>query len=233
MLNYVDFNQQNITSAARSESPQEAQPAYRLTIPWITRGDLEFVAKLTAESRLGTKKHVFPKSNDKNVLFQFMEKHIDMPNLLRMCIHSLLSHPIRFESVSIGSLPQEPLSLDRITQHNADQILRMAILDNKFAEGVRDQIHDTLRSPLASVLECAIPKKVIRKKKHNVEEILDITRDDISRALLTGAKCSQEETGLFCCAVVLLAVVGQRADYLRSGADIRQCLNDWPTVKLS
>lgn len=40
----------------------------------------------------------------------------------------------------------------------------------------------------------------------------------------------KKERGLFCCAVVLLAVIGQRADFLRSGDDMRQCVSDWNTV---
>lgn len=51
---------------------------------------------------------------------------------------------------AIGSLPQQPSRHDHIIQHNADQILRMAILDNEFAKGVRVQIHRLLRDPLAS-----------------------------------------------------------------------------------
>ena len=229
LLRFVDFDQQDIAGAAQSGSPQKAQPADRSTKTWITWRDLGLVA--TSEVISGSRKSL-TRLPDKAFFIHVTEKHIDMSNLLRVCIQSLLSHPIHFESVLIGSLPQQPSNLDHITQHNADQILRMAILDNKFAKGVRDQIHDTLSNPLASVLQSAIVRKVIRKKMPYVEDILHMKRDELSRVCLSGAKCSQEETGPFCCAVVLLAVVGQRADYLRSGADIRQCLNDWPNVNL-
>lgn len=61
----------------------------------------------------------------------------------------------------------------------------------------------------------------------------DVKRSVIGESLAAGVQCSQEERGLFCCAVVLLAVIGQRADYLRSGDDMRQCVSDWNTVYLS
>lgn len=144
----VDFDQYDTASANTSGSPREAQPADRSTKIWITRRDLELIqthSMRPAFSRLSC--FSLP------LYDQIIEKHIDMPVLVRLCIQSLLSNPISFESLSIGSLPQQPSGHDHIIQHNADQILRMAILDNEFAKGVRAQIHRLLRDPLASALE--------------------------------------------------------------------------------
>ena len=220
LLTCVDFDQYDIASANRSGSSLEAQLADRLTKTWITREDLEFIAQL--EERRTRSQRMFELQFKEALLVPIAEKHIDMPNLSRMCIQSLLSHPIRLESLSIGSLPQEPSGLDHILQHNADQILRMAILDNEFAKGVRAQIHGLLTDPLASAWEASQANKKFRRKL-----------DEISRIWASGVKCSQEETGLFCCAVVLLVIIGQRGDYLRSGDDMRQCVSDWITVYLS
>ena len=220
LLTYVDFDQYDTASANRSGSSREGQPADRSTKTWITRRELEFVARL--EARKSRSLAIFHTLFSEAFLHPITEKHIDMPNLSRICIQSLLFHPIRFESLSIGSLPQEPSGLDHILQHNTDQILRMAILDSEFAKGVRAQIHGLLTDPLPSAWEASQARKLSSGEP-----------DDICHIWARRVKCSQEETGLFCCAVVLLAVIGQRADYLRSGDDMRQCVSDWITVYLS
>ena len=225
LLRYSDFDQHDTIDANRFGNPQ---PADRSSKKWITRRGLELIAKLAT-----TPTHPFILSRLSSVDPELTEKRIDMSNLLRMCIQSLLSHPIRFKSVSIGSLPQEPSGLDHITQHNADQILRMAILDNEFAKSVRAQIHTLLKNPLVAAGEAALVNKATGKSKHPGVKISGGKRDKLGKILTSGLRCSLEETRLFCCAVILLAAVGQRADYLRSGADIRQCLNDWPIVNIS
>lgn len=229
-LGYVDFDQYDIASANRSGNSRQTQSTNRSTREWITRRDLKFIAHLeTSLPKSAERWRMERVRSESNVIMRVLKKHIDMPNLLRMCIQSLLSHPIRYESLSIGSLPQNPSGLDHITRHNADQILRMAILDPNFAEGVRARIHNLLKSPLAGALEAAkAGRKKSRAKESGVED-----DDDILSLWASWFRFSQEETGLFCCAVVLLAVIGQRADYLRSGADMRQSVSDWPTVNLS
>ena len=230
LLTFSDFDQHDTVGANRFGNPQ---PADRSTKKWITRRDLEPIAELATKSDQTYSSRLFRLSIVKSSLIKLTEKHVDMPNLLRMCIQSLLSHPIRFGSISIGSLPQEPSGLDHIIQHNADQILRMAILENEFAKSIRAQIHNLLKNPLAGSLEAASVKKATRNSKHPGVEISSGKGGELSKIWTSGLRCSQEETGLFCCGVVLLAAVGQRADYLRSGADIRQCLNDWPVVNIS
>ena len=224
----VDFDQHNTAGANTSRNPREAQPADRSTQIWITRGDLEFI-RSQSMNRAMNRAFIRPTYD------QIIEKHIDMPVLVRLCIKSLLSNPISYESISIGSLPQQPSGHDHIIQHNADQILRMAILDNEFAKGVRAQIHRSLRDPLASALEAtqAKKRKAKARKTNTGLDSSDVKRSVIRECVASGVQCSQEERGLFCCAVVLLAVIGRRADYLRSGDDMRQCVSDWNTVYLS
>lgn len=133
-----------------------------------------------------------------------------MPVLVRLCIQSLLSNPISFESLSIGSPPQQPSGHDHIIQHNADQILRMAILDSEFAKRVRAQIHRLLRDPVGQSVHWKQrrPKKEKKRKakagKTNTD--LDspvVKRSVITESLASGVQCSQEERKKGGCFVAL------------------------------
>ena len=233
LLNFVDVDPYDPASVNRTESSQQAQHMDTLAKVWITRSDLIYY--LTEwEKYSGIRARFLLSSKDIRARDDFHEafstRHIDMPNLLRMCIGSLLSRPMRLKSLLIGSLPKEPSSLDHITQHIADQILRMAILDSDFAKGIRAQTHQLLKSPVAGALEAAIQARKGKKKKKHRESL---EKYNIRDALIERFRCSQKDTDHFCCAVVLLAVIRQRADFLRSGDDIRQCVSDWPTVNLS
>lgn len=224
---YVDPDQYDIMEIDTSETSRQSQPADRPAKVWVTKADLNFMIDMMARygkiRALGIGRILNQREADK--LTRIFEKHIDIPNLLRVCIQSLSSHPIRSKSLSIGTLPQGVSSLQQITQHTADQIFRMAILDTEFAKGVRDQIHELLLNPSASALKAA---KVSSKRKKS-----DVDQDDIWKIWFSGLRSNQERKGFFCCAIVLLAVVRQRADYLRSGEDMRQCSSDWPRVNLS
>lgn len=43
----------------------------------------------------------------------------------------------------------------------------------------------------------------------------------------------RSDTTHFCCAIVLLAIIGQRAGYLLSGEDVMYCEREWKDVYLS
>ena len=221
LLKFVDFDPYNPDSVVRTEKPsQQAQLMNKLAKRWMTTSDLSRL-ELKSFRRIEMWQTNFMKEEE------LFNQHIDMPNLLRLCIRSLLSHPMRLKSLLIGSLPQEPTDLGHITQQIPDQILRMMILDSDFAKVMREQTHQVLKNPSAGARSAfrARQKKKKLKKSGTESEARD--------ALTAGLQCSQEDTDHFCCAVVLLGVIRQRVDYLRSGDDVRQCVNDWPTVNLS
>lgn len=45
--------------------------------------------------------------------------------------------------------------------------------------------------------------------------------------------CNREVSGRFCCAIVLLAVIGQRAEALLSRQDVKRCEHEWRSSYLS
>ena len=140
------------------------------------------------------------------------EKHVAMPNLLRLCLGWLISNPIQFESLVIGSLPNESWDLNQLAQHTSDLIVRMIILDFDFAKEVKLQIDSSLNAQ-------ANP--------------LDKKKQDIAVYKILVGISSPETSRHFCCAMVLLAIIGQRAEYLLSGKDVKHCENKLGDVYVS
>lgn len=142
------------------------------------------------------------------------EKRIAMPNLLRLCLRWLISNPIHFESLVIGSLPNEPWDLNKLAQHTSDLIVRMIILDFDFAKKVKSQIDSSMNA-----------------QAHPLDKKTQRDLFEWSRTLVEGS--SLEVSGHFCCAMVLLAIIGQRAEYLLSGKDVKHCEDKLGDVYLS
>ena len=92
-------------------------------------------------------------------------------------------------------------------QHTARIILRTAILDVNFAKQLKVQVD-------RSIVEHA-------------NEVEPLSRE------LVWKLASQEESKFFCCAIVLLAIIGQRAPYLLSGQDVIHFEEEWSHVYLS
>lgn len=254
-LSDIDSDQYDVASAHRSENSQQVSPTDRSNKDWVTKKDINSITEYTNSFYHGSERRMMQhlgKFAELGINTTILEKDIDISMILRMCIRYLCSRPIRFGSLSIGSLPQKPPSLDYVAQQTADQILRMTVLDAEFAEGVLAQLRKSLVNPLAGALEAEAAKveaarveaveakrkepgekKLGRKHRRLERAFEEMKHNGVEGMLLRGAHCNEKETGLFCCAMVLLAIVGQRADYLRSGDDIRQCVSDWPRVYLS
>lgn len=167
---------------------------------------------LKRHSRLARVFHGLDKA-ELNAVHSLFEKHVAMPNLLRLCLGWLISNPIRFESLVIGSLPNEPWDLNQLAQHTSDLIVRMIILDFDFAKKVRSQIDSSLNAQTHHLDKKKQPKVFLYK-------------------ILAG-EISPEMPGHFCCSMVLLAIIGQRAEYLLSGKDVKHCENKLGDVYLS
>ena len=204
-LAYVSDNNVNLLNAIEGpEARQLIQSEDGRPRTWMSKGDLEKLVKIT---KLG-KKHRSLATQQIQIQIHKMDlfrKHIAMPNVIRLCLRWLASNPIRLKSLSIGSFPSQPWDLEKMIQHTGDLIIRMIILDEEFA----------------------------KKLKFQIDKIM--TGEDISgmRPEEWLERSSQEESRYFCCAMVLLAIIGQRATYLLSGQDVTHCENEWPDVYLS
>lgn len=205
-LEYVNDSDFDFVNANHGPgAPQPIQLADGRHRKWATKKDL-----VTLVSSKKKRVSLSPTLDELEPIF---EKQIAMPNLTRLCLHWLTSNPINFESLSIGSFPKEPWNLEKITQHTADLVVRTAILDVDFAKKLKLQV-GRLMGGLAHEATTS------RSRHAKIHSKL-------------WKRSSQEESGHFCCAIVLLAIIGQRASYLLSGQDVKHFEEEWPQVYLS
>ena len=140
-----------------------------------------------------------------------LKKHIAMPILVQTCVNILLSSPTIIIS-QLTTLPELVLGSDGMLQHSAERIVYSLIFDVHFAEGVKSQI---------------------KRSMQETSEIRPNVKHD--RELIFGApktRPSRNELQYLCSAMILFMVIGQRADFLLWGEDVRHCENEWPTVYL-
>ena len=194
-LRYADDDSLEFSNATnRPNAPQPMQPVEGHVSEWITITEFEFLLR-----------------KEKSVSYHdeiqaIMQKDITSLNLTRLSLRWLYHNPIHFESLSIGSLPEEPWVLEDLTQHTAKNILRTAIMDANFAKNIKNQVDRLLQH--ADEGE-SLSWQAFRKR------------------------AKQEESKYFCCATVLLAIIGHRAPYLLSGQDVKHFEEEWSNVYLS
>ena len=204
-LRYTDDDGLEFSNATnRPNAPQPMQPAEGHVSEWITATEFEYLLPMLKSAKASTLRLKFSYDDELQAIIQ---KDIATLNLTRLCLHWLYHNPIHFETLSIGSLPEEPWDLESFTQHTAKTILRTAILDANFAKNLKDQV-DRLTLQHADEVG-PLSWKVLRKRAR------------------------QEESGYFCCATVLLAIIGHRAPYLLSGQDVKHFEEEWSHVYLS
>ena len=216
-LDYVNNSDLNSLHATNGPgAPQTTQSTDGRHRIWMTEEDLRSLRHMPITKSRGFRTLLTANDEFKTII----EKFIAMQNLLRLCLHWLTSNPIQLATLSIGSLPEEPWDLDKLAQHTSDLILRMIILDIKFAKEVKSQIDRSM-----SVESHPLDLSVSRPAKHPKAQ------DDLKVRLTK--RSSREVSGHFCCAMVLLAIIGERAAYLLSGQDVKHCENEWRDVYLS
>ena len=223
-LQYVDNSDLDPLDATDGRGiPQPIQPIDGRHRIWMTKADLENLEGSNGTLEQYRKTQLHSKAlmfEEKNNLRLISEKYIAMPNFLRLCLHWLISNPIQLESLSIGSLPEEPWDLHKLAQHTSDLILRMIILDAKFAKEVKSQVDISMNAQVHP-LDFPVPRLA---KEGNAQDGTMASLPEPS---------NPEVSGHFCCATILLAIIGQRAAYLLSGQDVKRCENEWPDVYLS
>lgn len=206
-LNVGDLDMRNTVDGTRDPlSIQSADGRHKI---WMVKEDLGIFQRKMLE-----KSEKLSKFLKRDLISPVLEKHIAMPNLTRLCLRWLIYNPIQFESLVIGSLPNEPWDLNKLAQHTSDLIVRMIILDFAFAKKVKFQIDSSMNAQ-------AHPLDKKTKNKH-----LEL-QEKLAR------RSSLEISGHFCCAIVLLAITGQRAEYLLSGEDVKHCESKLGDVYLS
>ena len=196
----VDDNIDFLTATDGLDAPQLMQSPNGRRREWVTAADVETLLQEV------TRRPTVFRVREKDIE-AIIQKDIAMLNLTPLCLRSLYLKPVVFESLSIGSLPEEPWNLEKFTQHTAKLILRTAVLDVDFAKNLNIQV-DRLMLEHANEGE-PFSWKSFRKV------------------------ASKEESSFFCCAIVLLAITGHRASYLLSGQDVKHFEEEWSHVYLS
>ena len=206
-LRYADDDGLEFLNATNGpNAPQPMHSTDNHVSKWMTTTELEFLLRNLQEAKASTWRLKHPLHDELQAITQ---KDIATLNLTRLCLRWLYHNPIRFESLSIGSLPEEPwdLEIENFTQHTAKNILRTAILDANFAKNLKDQVG--------------------RLTLQHADEGGHLSRQAFQE------RAGQDESKYFCCATVILAIIGQRAPYLLSGQDFKHFEEEWSHVYLS
>ncbi len=140
---------------------------------------------------------------------ELMAKYVCMPELLKLCLLFLSYHTVNVQSGPIMPLRSKNFELDQFSQEAAEAIIYAMIADHKFAQIIYSELDSCMTLFLG------------RRDKVWDQSISILERSEM------------EKSGYFCCAIVLLAIVGKRAAYLLSGEDVEVCENEWRTVYLS
>lgn len=187
---------------------QLQEHAEKLQKERISHKELWKLSKFSATRTQGAVRALITRKEPPN-LPGIMGKYISMSELLKLCLLFLSANPVKVRSHPIFNTDPKHWEVDSFAQQSAEAIIRAMILDHDFAVS----IYFELDSAMA----------IFKGKRENIWE-------------QTGSfstRSSVDRSGIFCCAIVLLAVIGKRAAYLLSGEDIEICEREWKTVYIS
>ena len=177
----------------------------------ISHKELWKLSKWSATRTHGTMRTLITRKEPPN-LPNMMNKYISMPELLKLCLLFLRANPVKIKSHPIF-LPLYTVSkhweVDQFAQHAAEAVIRAMIFDYDFATSIYLELDNAMA--------------VFMGKRESTWE----QSDSFS------TRSSVDTSGIFCCAIVILAVIGKRAAYLSSGEDIEICEKEWKTVYVS
>ncbi|CAF9914494.1 MAG: hypothetical protein ALECFALPRED_009607 [Alectoria fallacina] len=202
----MEYHSPDIGSALTASQPREV--AERSHQVWATKEDVELLAKYSRRH----KSSKFFLRLDSRLIAPILEKPIAVPILMQICINVLLYSSTKYIS-ELTTLPEVVLGSDEMLQHSAERIVYSLVFDVQFAEGVKSEIKRSMQ------------------ENSEAQPTSQHDRDLIFEALKT--RPSRKELQYFCSAMPLFMVIGQRADFLLWGKDVRHCGNEWPTVYLS
>lgn len=200
---------QPIDDFSQRSISQLQEHAEKLQKERISHKELWKLSKWSATRTLGTMRVLITRKEPPN-LPSMMGKYISMSDLLKLCLLFLGADPlIKVKSHTIFIPVSKHWEIDQFAQQTAEVVIRAMILDHDFAAS----IYSELDSAMAIFMG---------KREATWEQ---------SGSFST--RSSVETSSIFCCAIILLAVIGKRAVYLLSGEDIEICEREWKTVYVS
>lgn len=138
-----------------------------------------------------------------------MGKYIPMVELLKLCLLFLASHPVQIPSGPVTQLSSKHWDVDETSQKTSESVVRAMALDLDFARDIYSELDNAMAMFMGK-------REISWEQPSPYRE-----------------RASTEDSSSFCCAVVLLAVIGKRAAYLLSGEDIENCEKEWKNVYVS
>ena len=199
---------QPIDDASQKTISQLQEHAEKLQKDRISKKELWKLSKWSATRTHGTMRTLLTRKEPPN-LPSMMGKYVSMPDLLKLCLLFLSANPVKIKSQPHFYPISKHWEVDQFAQQTAETVIRAMILDYNFA--------------ISSYMELDSAMAVFMGKNETIWE----------QSGSFSTRSSAETSGIFCCAVVLLAVIGKRAAYLLSGEDIEICEREWKTVYIS
>lgn len=138
-----------------------------------------------------------------------MGKFIPMAELIKLCLLFLASHPIKISIGFVTHLPSKDWDIDEFSQQTSEAIVRAMALDVEFASHIYSELDNAMA--------------MFMGKR---ETVWEQSSPYLERA-------NREISSNFCCAIVLLAIIGKRAAYLLSGEVVENCEKEWKNIYIS
>lgn len=205
---YSQDNLQPTDDSSEKFISQLQEHAEKIPKERISHKELWKLSKWSATRTYGTMRTLITHKEPPN-LPSMMGKYISMSDLLKLCLLFLGANPVKIKSHLIMSPVSKHWEVDQFAQQTAEAAIRAMILDHDFA--------------ISIYLELDNAMAIFLGKSETIWE----------QSGSFSTRSSVDTSGIFCCAIVLLSVIGKRAAYLRSGEDIENCEREWKTVYVS
>lgn len=205
---YSQEDFQPIDDLSQKTVSQLKEHAEKLQKERISHKELWKLSKWSATRTHGTMRALVTRKEPPN-LTSMMGKYISMPDLLKLCLLFLAANPVKLKSHAIFSPVPKHWEVGEFAQQTAEAVIRAMTFDHDFAISIYFELDNAIA--------------IFMGKR---EAIWDQSGSFSKRS-------SVDTSGIFCCAIILLAIIGKRAAYLLSGEDIEICEREWKTVYVS
>lgn len=200
---YSQHDLQPVDDLSQKIVSQLQEHAEKLQKERISQKELWKLSKWSATRTHGTLR-LFRKEPPN--LRSMMAKYISMSELLKLCLLFLGANPVQINSHPILDPVSKHWEVDQFSQQAAEAVICAMVVDHDFAASVYSELDAAMA--------------IFLGKREMIWEQADIFS-------------TRHASGIFCCAIILLTVIGKRAAYLLSGEDIKICEREWKTVYVS
>ncbi|MCJ1468109.1 hypothetical protein MMC07_006737 [Pseudocyphellaria aurata] len=184
---------------------QLQEHAEKLQKERISHKELWKLSKWSGTRTHGPMRQLITRKEPPN-LRSMMAKYVSMSELLKLCLLFLRANPVKINSHPILDTVSKHWEVDQFSQEAAEAVIRAMAVDHDFAASIYVELDNAMA--------------IFMGKRETIWEQFD-------------SFATQDASGIFCSAIILLAVIGKRAAYLLSGEDIEICEREWKMVYVS